>query len=130
MKPDATDLPFHAGSVIRGDISLMPEMRRDAMRSQDVRDLDANLKARSSALEAENSDLRLLLAKAGIDAAEQEVARKLQRVLLEELHHRGEEHAGHGAGHRPCGLRAAQRLTRASERSKAVSARSGALMTR
>jgi two-component sensor histidine kinase len=39
-------------------------------------------------LETENSDLRRLLAKAGIDAAEQEVARKLQRVLLEELHHR------------------------------------------
>jgi two-component sensor histidine kinase len=39
-------------------------------------------------LEAENLDLRRLLAKAGIDAAEQVVARKLQRVLLEELHHR------------------------------------------
>lgn len=39
-------------------------------------------------LETENLDLRRLLAKAGIDAAEQEVARKLQRVLLEELHHR------------------------------------------
>jgi two-component sensor histidine kinase len=39
-------------------------------------------------LEAENLDLRRLLAKAGIDAAEQEVARKLQRALLEELHHR------------------------------------------
>lgn len=39
-------------------------------------------------LELENIDLRRLLAKAGIDAAEQEVARKVQRVLLEELHHR------------------------------------------
>ncbi|MFM9850393.1 MAG: sensor histidine kinase [Hyphomicrobiaceae bacterium] len=39
-------------------------------------------------LEAENLDLRRLLAQAGVDAAEQEVARKLQRVLLEELHHR------------------------------------------
>lgn len=39
-------------------------------------------------LEVENFDLRRLLAKAGVDAAEQEVARKLQRVLLEELHHR------------------------------------------
>jgi two-component sensor histidine kinase len=39
-------------------------------------------------LEAENLDLRRLLAKAGNDAAEQEVARKLQRVMLEELHHR------------------------------------------
>lgn len=39
-------------------------------------------------LEAENFDLRRLLVKAGIDAEQQEVARKLQRVLLEELHHR------------------------------------------
>ena len=39
-------------------------------------------------LEAENLDLRRLLAKAGIDAAEQEVAKKLQRLILEELHHR------------------------------------------
>ena len=38
--------------------------------------------------EAENAELRRLLAKAGVDAAAQEVARKLQRVLLEELHHR------------------------------------------
>ena len=39
-------------------------------------------------LEAENADLRRLLAKAGVDVAAQEVARKLQRVLLEESHHR------------------------------------------
>lgn len=39
-------------------------------------------------LEAENMGLRRLLAKAGIDAAEQEVAKKLQRLILEELHHR------------------------------------------
>ena len=39
-------------------------------------------------LEAENVDLRRLLAQAGIDAAEQKVADRLQRILLEELHHR------------------------------------------
>lgn len=39
-------------------------------------------------LEAENLDLRRLLAQAGIDAAEQEVAQKLQRIMVEELHHR------------------------------------------
>lgn len=39
-------------------------------------------------LEIENLDLRRLLAKAGIDAAELRVAAQLQRVLLEELHHR------------------------------------------
>jgi two-component sensor histidine kinase len=39
-------------------------------------------------LEIENLDLRRLLAKAGIDADEQKVFGRLQRVLLEELHHR------------------------------------------
>ena len=39
-------------------------------------------------LEVELVDLRKLLAKAGIDAAEREVERKFQLVLLEELHHR------------------------------------------
>src|SRR5204862_88774 len=52
-----------------------------------------------TALEAENLGLRDLLAQAGIDAArilaqagidatENEVAKRLQRLLLEELHHR------------------------------------------
>ena len=39
-------------------------------------------------LEIENLDLRRLLTQAGIDAAEQKVFERLQRVLLEELHHR------------------------------------------
>jgi two-component sensor histidine kinase len=39
-------------------------------------------------LEVENVDLRRLLAQAGIDAAEQKGIERLQRVLLEELHHR------------------------------------------
>src|SRR6185437_14782319 len=39
-------------------------------------------------LETEIMDLRRLLAKAGIDAAEQEVATKLQHLIVEELHHR------------------------------------------
>jgi two-component sensor histidine kinase len=39
-------------------------------------------------LEVENLDLRRLLAQAGIDAAEHKVFEELQRVLLEELHHR------------------------------------------
>lgn len=39
-------------------------------------------------LEAENIDLRRLLAQAGIDAAEQKVAQRLQRIMVEELHHR------------------------------------------
>ena len=39
-------------------------------------------------LEVENLGLRRLLAQAGIHAAEQKVAERLQRLLLEELHHR------------------------------------------
>ena len=39
-------------------------------------------------LQAENIDLRRLLAQAGIDAIEHEVAERLQRLLLQELHHR------------------------------------------
>lgn len=39
-------------------------------------------------LEVENVDLRRLLEQAGIDAAEQQGAQRLQRLLLEELHHR------------------------------------------
>jgi two-component sensor histidine kinase len=39
-------------------------------------------------LEVENVDLRHLLAQAGLDAAEQKGIEKLQRLLLEELHHR------------------------------------------
>jgi two-component sensor histidine kinase len=54
---------------------------------------------KETALEAENADLRDLLAQAGLDAArilkqagidatENEVAKRLQHLLLEELHHR------------------------------------------
>ncbi|MEO8667427.1 MAG: sensor histidine kinase [Bauldia sp.] len=39
-------------------------------------------------LEVENLDLRRLLAQAGIDAAEQKGLEDLQRILVEELHHR------------------------------------------
>jgi two-component sensor histidine kinase len=39
-------------------------------------------------LEAENVNLRHLLARAGIDAAEHKIVEQLQRILLEELHHR------------------------------------------
>jgi two-component sensor histidine kinase len=39
-------------------------------------------------LKVENEDLRRLLAQAGIDAAEHTVIDRLQRILLEELHHR------------------------------------------
>jgi two-component sensor histidine kinase len=39
-------------------------------------------------LDNENAQLRRLLAQAGVDAAEQKVMEGVQRLLLEELHHR------------------------------------------
>jgi two-component sensor histidine kinase len=45
-----------------------------------------NLK--EAALERENVGLRRLLAQAGLDAIEHEVADRLQRLMVEELHHR------------------------------------------
>ena len=44
--------------------------------------------AKELRLDTENATLRQLLAQAGIDAAEQKVMESLQRLLLEELHHR------------------------------------------
>jgi two-component sensor histidine kinase len=44
--------------------------------------------AKELRLDIENADLRRLLAQAGIDAAEHKVMEGLQRLLLEELHHR------------------------------------------
>jgi HWE histidine kinase len=43
---------------------------------------------REDELAAEIAGLRRLLAQAGIDAAERTVAERLQRLLVEELHHR------------------------------------------
>jgi two-component sensor histidine kinase len=44
--------------------------------------------AKELRLDTENAQLRQLLAQAGVDAAEQKVMDGLQRLLLEELHHR------------------------------------------
>lgn len=44
--------------------------------------------AAADELERENKALRLLLARAGLESAEHDVARKLQQLMLEELHHR------------------------------------------
>jgi two-component sensor histidine kinase len=44
--------------------------------------------ARDGKLQTENAHLRRLLAQAGIDAAEHKIADQLQRILVEELHHR------------------------------------------
>src|SRR6204780_4669451 len=48
----------------------------------------SNSLAYNEVLTAENNSLRLLLAQAGIDAKERETADKLQKLILEELHHR------------------------------------------
>ena len=39
-------------------------------------------------LKLENANLRELLTQAGLDAVQHEVADKLQRLILEEMHHR------------------------------------------
>src|SRR6266480_1982152 len=68
-------------------------------RHQDQGDVDAGVAPPQEFLEAENVSLRLLLAQAeidaqgllaqaGIDAREREAADKLQKLILEELHHR------------------------------------------
>src|SRR5258706_8643044 len=68
-------------------------------RHQDQRHLSAEAPPPQEFLAAENVSLRLLLAQAeidaqellaqgGIDAKEREVADKLQKLILEELHHR------------------------------------------
>ena len=87
------------GSEFRVEISLSPYLAPDgivviaAMRDITTKD------PRKDVLQSENSDLRALLGqartdvarlleKAGIEATEHETATRLQRLLLEELHHR------------------------------------------
>ena len=86
-------------------------------------------------LEQAGIDAKVLLAQAGIDAKEREAADKLQKLILEELHHRikntlatvsaiavpepanGDQHRARAAGHRrPVGrARACARLADASQ---------------
>lgn len=87
------------GSEFQVEISLSPYHVPDGIVViAAIRDITTKTLERS-VLESENSDLRdllgqaridaaRLLAQAGIDATEQESARGLQRLLLEELHHR------------------------------------------
>jgi two-component sensor histidine kinase len=55
---------------------------------QDQRHANVGAALPQEFLVAENVSLRLLLAQAGIDAREREVSDKLQKLILEELHHR------------------------------------------
>ena len=87
------------GSEFLSEISLSPNRTLDGIVViAAIRDItDKSLK--KTALEAENAglhdlltqagiDAARLLAQAGIDATENEAAKRLQRLLLEELHHR------------------------------------------
>jgi two-component sensor histidine kinase len=62
-----------------------PRGHRGIVATEDERRLEIESNLR---LEVENVDLRRLLAQAGIDAAELKVVERLQRIVLEELHHR------------------------------------------
>ena len=87
------------GSEFQTEISLSPDRTSDGLVViAAIRDItDKSLK--KTALEAENAglhdlltqagiDAAHLLAQAGIDAIENDAAKRLQRLLLEELHHR------------------------------------------
>lgn len=87
------------GSEFKTEISLSPYRTPDgmvviaAMRDREALHPDANvLETDNAALRASLGQARLdstrLLAQAGIEAAAQEAAQRLQRLLLEELHHR------------------------------------------
>ena len=87
------------GSEFPVEISLSPDRTPDGLVViAAIRDITVK-SLKGEALEAENAGLRdlltqagidaaRLLAKAGIDAKESESAKQLQRLLLEELHHR------------------------------------------
>ena len=87
------------GSEFPVEISLSPDRTPDGLVViAAIRDITIK-SLKGDALEAENADLRdlltqakidaaRLLEKAGIDATENEAAKRLQRLLLEELHHR------------------------------------------
>src|SRR5215218_9706703 len=51
-------------------------------------------------LEQAGIDAKALLAQAGIDAKEREAADKLQKLILDELHHRNQEHTRDRRCHR------------------------------
>lgn len=89
--------------VGRRALKIVPGATRLPLSAEDLAavhaDIDADGSGTRASLAAENDSLRLLLeqaeidtqlllAQAGIDAKEREAADKLQRLILEELHHR------------------------------------------
>jgi two-component sensor histidine kinase len=100
MKRMVTELQEMVGT---GVLQIVPYALVLAPATEDLAAVKSNSEAANSntkaSLTAENDSLRLLLeqaeldtkillAKAGIDAKERETADKLQRLILEELHHR------------------------------------------
>jgi two-component sensor histidine kinase/CheY-like chemotaxis protein len=100
MKRMVTELQEMVGT---GVLQIVPYAFVLAPATEDLAAVKSNSEAANSntkaSLTAENDSLRLLLeqaeldtkillAKAGIDAKERETADKLQRLILEELHHR------------------------------------------
>jgi two-component sensor histidine kinase len=69
----------------RADRGQYRRLRADRSRLKEHHELASE---KEQLLDIENTKLRHLLAQAGIDAAEQKVMEGLQRLLLEELHHR------------------------------------------
>lgn len=86
------------GREFRAEISLSPyrspEGRvvivaiREVTSSPDRSDLESENSDLRHLLQLERRDAARLLEEAGVDAVEQEVAKRLQRLLFEELHHR------------------------------------------
>jgi two-component sensor histidine kinase/CheY-like chemotaxis protein len=77
-----------AGALkILPDASLLSEVRQGEMARSQER-LSAENDTLRVLLEQAGIDARALLAQAGIDAKEREAADKLQKLILEELHHR------------------------------------------
>ena len=72
------------------EIEVLATVKRDgvASRSSTKESLSAENDGLRLLLEQAEIDTKLLLAQAGIDAKEREAADKLQRLILEELHHR------------------------------------------
>lgn len=123
------------GSELRIEISLSPYHAPDglvviaAMRDRE------SVHPGKSILESENANLKdmlgqaqldtaRLMAQAGIEAAEHEAAQRLQRLLLEELHHRMKNMLATVVGITSQTLRTAETLEQAR---RAISSRLGAM---
>ena len=77
-----------AGTLkILPDAAMLREVRQGE-RARSQRHLSAENDSLRVLLEQAGIDARVLLAQAGIDAKEREAADKLQKLILEELHHR------------------------------------------